>query len=339
METRVAEFSQLVGLFYEGISDATLWRQFLQEVCHRFDCDKATLVFHDPENRQPTIVTSIGASEAARAFEADYGKRNDWGMMGLRLALRDGFWGSLNQLTQHPGSLDTDYYREFLQPQDIFHAALGIVRNESRHLTSLSIMRPKSAGLLGEDLADFIRLLGPHLKRAFQIQKKLATLRTASESPKTALDHWDTGVIAVDRNGRVLMVNSAAERILKSGRAVMVSRYRLVAINHSQQDQLERLIKAAAMTGAGLGTASGGAILLLGKDSNPISVVATHRSESNACLPRDLATWPIWANTSRMPIGCFIVRGGRASECRRADAYHCRYCTVHAETRFSQNLD
>jgi DNA-binding CsgD family transcriptional regulator len=136
-------------------------------------------------------------------------------------------------------------------------------------------MRPKSAGLLGEDLADFIRLLGPHLKRAFQIQKKLATLRTASESPKTALDHWDTGVIAVDRSRRVLMVNSAAERILKSGRAVTVSRYRLVAINHSQQDQLERLIKAAAMTGAGLGTASGGAILLLGKDSNPISVVAT----------------------------------------------------------------
>jgi hypothetical protein len=74
MGIRLAEFSELLALFYEGLADAGVWRRFLEELCRRLDCDKAGLVCarHDSN---PVMTVSVGLSEEfVKALNTYYGK-------------------------------------------------------------------------------------------------------------------------------------------------------------------------------------------------------------------------------------------------------------------------
>ncbi len=276
MALKLPEFSELLGLFYEGLVDPERWEEFLQKSCVYLSCEKAAFSFHDVQNKRPKVGVSIGlTSREVQEFESYYGSRNPAAAEATASALQWGSWHGVNQLTQHPDYLDSEYYQDFLRPHGLFHSAIGIVSIDSRYLTSLQVVRPRSAGPVGEDASQFIKLLTPHIARSFQIQTKLESLKAAAESINAALDRWETGVIALDRHAHVVSMNWAAEKIIKQSDWLMVSHAKLKAVDNEQQTIVEKLIGEAVKAAAGLGTAGMGAIQLRNRGGQPIFVVIT----------------------------------------------------------------
>jgi len=119
-------------------------------------------------------------------------------------------------------------------------------------------------------------LLVPHLKRAFEIHKRLETLRASSEGAQAALDRMETGLVAVDGKGRAVLMNERAEALVRKQRGITACQGRLTATDSSQASRLERLVSEAANTGAGRGTGSGGAMTIQGdEDSQPLFITVT----------------------------------------------------------------
>jgi DNA-binding CsgD family transcriptional regulator len=271
---RLPEFAELLGLFFEGLVDARRWEDFLNQSCARLNCESGGLSFHDLQNKKPRVGASVGLTGRQIAdYESYYGSLNPIAPVATASARRVGFSYSVNHLTLHREFLQSEYYQDFLRPHRIFHSAMGTAVIESRYVASLNVARSRTSGPLGKDAAQFIQLISPQIARAFRIQTALDSARAAAEVSSVALDRWDTGVIAIDRDAHVIRMNSAAEKILKTSRSLTISNDKLVAVESGQQTIVERLISGAIGASSGRATEGGGAIQLRGRDGAPISVV------------------------------------------------------------------
>jgi len=144
----------------------------------------------------------------------------------------------------------------------VYHAVVGGATSDQQTVTSLSAMRSQSAGPLGQEAVDPMRHLTPHLKRAFQVYKKLENLQASAEGANTTLERLEIAVIELSGDGSVAGMNRRAEALIQRNDCLTLSQGRLAATNSSDAEQLEKLTRAAALTGAGLGSSTGGAMLL-----------------------------------------------------------------------------
>jgi len=74
-----------------------------------------------------------------------------------------------------------------------------------------------------------MRRLLPHLQRVLQVHSRNESLRGLCRAEEIALDSLDTGVVAVDEQGRILWANESADRVLEKGLGVSRRQGRLVA--------------------------------------------------------------------------------------------------------------
>jgi DNA-binding CsgD family transcriptional regulator len=269
MSIGLEAFSRLLGLLYEGIAFPERWSDFLTEISRQLGCDKAGVVFHDTGNQNPAVGFQAGfPKEVIREYDSYYGKRNLGARAIIQRALRSGSWcGSPRSLLEFKKVEKTEYY-DWQVRHGMVHSITAVVAHDRRAFTSLSLARPETAGPLGEDALELMRLLLPHLQRAFEIYRRLESLRASSEGAQAALDRLETGLVAVDGKGCAVLMNRRAETLVRKQRGITACQGKLAAADSSQSNRLQRLVSEAAMTGAGRGTGSGGAMTLHGDEAS-----------------------------------------------------------------------
>lgn len=269
-------FPDLLGLLYDGLICPARWNDFLAELFKQLESGSAAISFHDPENQTPTIGYSVGLyPEEMREWTESYGRKNPRAPEGLRTALRSGFWFSAKALPEVRASYEKSEYMEWLRRYDRYHAIVTAVACGSA-VTVLNFCRPQSAKPFHRSGQKLVRQLIPHLRRVLQVHSRNETLRSLTEAGKIALDTLDTGVVAIDGEGRIALSNEQAETVLEKGQGLTVRRGKLAARYSSEATRLERLVNAAVMTGRGRGTGNGGVMTIHGDaGSAPLSVIVT----------------------------------------------------------------
>ncbi|MCC6776415.1 MAG: hypothetical protein IT537_07225 [Hyphomicrobiales bacterium] len=95
------------------------------------------------------------------------------------------------------------------------------------------------------DIRLFKRLV-PHLERAVQINARIGSLEQHNAVTRAVLDGLGHGVVLLDRGGRAVLVNRAAEAILGAGDGIALAATGIVASRAQDDAALRRLIAAAA---------------------------------------------------------------------------------------------
>ncbi len=220
----------LAGGIYEAAIEPERWTDFLQEFARSVQ-GQGTLIFshnvetmeanteHDPSslsasvNFDPTFVHSLASY---------YNTVNVWAKNESVLKPGRPVTGSmLYPVRELP---KTEFYNEWLKPQDFFHALGGLVVQDGPWAIKFSSMRAQNAGDYTRDELRLYKELLPHLARATRIQRRLAFLQSLSTSSLSMLDTVPSAVFLMDASRRVLHVNSAAERELRLADPLSVSR-------------------------------------------------------------------------------------------------------------------
>lgn len=92
---------------------------------------------------------------------------------------------------------------------------------------------------------ELFQLLRPHVARALCLAEQLGTLEQAHQFELAILDTLPSAIFALDANGRILLMNAEAERLLREGDAFVVSRGRLRSGLAPQRTQFDCLLQAA----------------------------------------------------------------------------------------------
>ncbi len=235
---------KLVGMAYDAALDEQKWPSFLEAFASAAGGSSAILRLNDDLN--------ISAS-----FHASFGYETNWQSAYCNHFVKLDYYNHfMNQYA--PGRIfssdhhidktelgKTEYYNDYLRPQDKVHAFGTFLFKEGGNSLVFATQRGRRAGAFGGDEFRLMSILMPHLTRAVKVHRKISTLSLEKESALGVLDQLRMGVILTNSIGAPLFVNRAAEQMLIRGEGIGVFHNSLVLPTLQETARLHKLIADA----------------------------------------------------------------------------------------------
>jgi DNA-binding CsgD family transcriptional regulator/PAS domain-containing protein len=265
----------LVGKIYECAADPLGWDDFLRDLAHFARGSIAALAYNDSRRDQHVVSAQFGITpECQRLYHEHYGTLDEW-TRGAPGTAHTGWVGTGNMLVPDAVLAKSEFYNDFLRVVDGgFHQCAAVLSQEDDSWGTVTITRPRRSGPFGESQLRVLRLLLPHLQRAMQLHRKFVALRKHSNMLESSLDLVTTAIVFVDSTGHILLANRSAAALLQRCDGLLSTRDGLRTNSPRESAQLEKFIRAAALTGNGNGLSAGGAMHISRKSPRtPLAVL------------------------------------------------------------------
>ena len=234
---------------------------------------------HDSFPDQHILMLNAGMNPEALALYAErYWEQDIWAVRGIPQTERTGgeWFGPSEQLCSWGELMRTEFYNDFLAAKhDIGHAMFSVVSRERTRLTNLSVYRPPRREAFGAKEVEVLKLLTPHLRRAFRLHFEFCSLKDRKHSVDMLLDSLAQGVILLGSRGAVIHMNRSALQLCEVGDGLVAAGSGLAAESPIESAKLQALIGRAVSTSLGNGLSAGGALLISRKSGMPLNVVVS----------------------------------------------------------------
>ena len=102
----------------------------------------------------------------------------------------------------------TEYYNEYLKPRRLGHYATGMMLDRGPgRLVALSIADQRNDADRRARQFQLVKILGPHLMRAFRLHRAFAAQKATGEAAQAALDRWVHAALVFNSEGGIVSVN------------------------------------------------------------------------------------------------------------------------------------
>ncbi len=249
------KLSEIIGAIYDCVLVPDNWKIVLEVINHELGFVAATLGVSSWRPGMPVI------QQATVGFDADWVAALP--RYQVDMAER---WGGQERLTQYPldepivasqaigGWRDNAYYRDLLQPRGIIDTAMIIVAREAPLAGYVGFSRHRSAGEIGENELEGLRLLGPHFRRAVTISNLFDMKAIEAATFSTVLDGFAFGVVLVNPQLGIVHANAIASDMLASHDPVELQRGVLATREHAANAALQRAVRLASEDEAAMGS-------------------------------------------------------------------------------------
>lgn len=248
--------SMVIHLIYAAATDPSKWRTFLDRFATAVGAESVVIFMHD--FRDSTVVQQDGETalmEYVRfdpAFIASYGAHyahcNIWAQAENRMPAGQAITSEM--LVPFSALQRSEFYGDWLRPQDLAHALGGVVLKTGSQAIKFSAIRSRHAGMFDNNALRLYAALVPHLSQSFEIHKRFRALRAANAGQMHALDAMPMAVWMCDAGCKVLTANRTAHAMTDAHRGLRLDPSgRLRAQLPEDDDNLQRaLARAIGMT-------------------------------------------------------------------------------------------
>lgn len=243
--------SELIGLLYDAAADARLWTGIAARLATTFDSTSAVVKFHSPDGAVQVhdMTGNLVVPDPLQDWAEDWHRRDLW--VARTMAHGMGRIVTSEMLVTPEEQQKSAFYLEWLAQLDIHHLIGATFPTGDGAVGVLGIHRPIEASPYDDLDRRRAALLLPHLQRAVQLGRHLSKLSLTQAVALDALDHLDTGVMVLDRMGRILQANAAASALLGDSRVCGVRHGCFQLDDALLQARFTQLLRAALAAGAG----------------------------------------------------------------------------------------
>jgi DNA-binding CsgD family transcriptional regulator/PAS domain-containing protein len=246
-EFEPAFLTDLVGHIYEAAVDPEHWDTFLTVLERIYPGARVTLFGHENGRPSPGLTHYKNfAAEDLRAYVEHYVRNSPYIARGERLPV--GHASHYEVLVGDEELKRTEHYNEYVRPRRLGHYGTGVViERRPGRATALSLAdHENDAERRGRQL-QLIRILTPHLIRAFRLHRNVAAQRADGNAARAAFDCWAHAALVLDASGRVVVMNRTAERLLQRPHGLWLGRDgRLQSADDSKTRALDTAVKKCA---------------------------------------------------------------------------------------------
>jgi DNA-binding CsgD family transcriptional regulator/PAS domain-containing protein len=264
-------FSKVVESVYDCALDTDVWQTTIGMIANLCRSHYGFLGVIDLETGRYELTFHVGYDKRyQRLYEERYGTMNPY--LGRLQLLPVGTVATRSMLVDEPEFVRSQFYKDFVKPQKICDAIGFNVLKTGHRIALLVTHRLESQGRYGYAELNLLSLLAPHVCRSAAISHALDLQTIRSEALKMTLDALMSGVYLTDRHGRVVYMNPAAERQVKTSNALRIANNRLMPSDSAARLALTEAIAQATADEAA--TPSSGITLALPGGEN-MGLVAT----------------------------------------------------------------
>lgn len=276
--------TELVGHIYEAALDPQHWHEFLVELERIYPDSRVTLFGH--ENGRPCEALTVHRNFAADDLRAyvDYYVSNSPYVAAARTApVGKALYSEMMVGDQELKS--TEHYNDFVKPRRLGHYATGVlIERRLNGMTALSLADHKNdADRRGRQFR-LMELIAPHLKRAVRLHRFVAAEKMVADATQAAFDRWTHAAFVLNSAGRVVVMNQAAEMLLRRADGLWLGRDgQLRSIDEARTRDLDIAARKCAAV--------------------PVAIDAERRCEDldGIVLPRSSGAAPLRAMLSPLP--------------------------------------
>lgn len=149
---------------------------------------------------------------------------------------------------ERPGLRSNAYHHEWSLPQG-YRAKLGSLVLAEEGWRTVIVLPARDS--YSDDQVRAFKAISPHLRRAVQLNIRLARDGVGKEISTLLLEEMASGAMLVDGNCRLVFANAAAEALFQPGGGVELSDGRLFLSSSSANAALEKLVGGCARAGLG----------------------------------------------------------------------------------------
>lgn len=246
-----ALLDDLIGHLYDAALDARLWQGMAGRIAEAFDSTSAVVKFHcvvgDVELLERT--DNLAVAESQRQWAEEWHRRDLWVQRSVAHGMDKIVTDTMLVTTEE--QTKSGFYREWLGALDIFHMVGAAFTIGEGEVGVLGIHRPKTAPAYNDSDRQRAELLLPHLARAVQLSRQLTRASLAQMAALEALDRLDTGLLVLDRQGRVIHATAPAEEVLRGSSDLGVLYGRFYLRDPLLQDRFALALRDALSAAAG----------------------------------------------------------------------------------------
>jgi DNA-binding CsgD family transcriptional regulator len=279
------ELSVLLDLLYESAADQTRWPDFLLKLANTMKSRAAVLIVHDTECQHHSVNMSVGVDpDSTTLYQKYFGERDEWWRRGQHI-IRSGWVGTGDLLCPRPILRSSEFYNDFLRRFDTTQICAAGLDVRPGYSANISVVRSHRQSDFEEHDVALLHFLVPHLQRAVKLHDRFSLLNAKTQNAECTINSLGIGVIFVALSGRVLLTNSAADRVLSAADGLVLRKDRLSAQVSWESTEFCRLLHAACRTGAGRGFHPGGEMLISrGHSPHPLHVLISPFHSKNVLI-------------------------------------------------------
>lgn len=246
------DFDELVGLIYEAALEPEHWQAVLLQLSDLFNSAGTSMWVHDAEHignhphSNGQILRAVRFDSHSLASYANYYVQTNVWAQNEEQRQEGSLLTSSMQLADNLLP-KTEYYADWLRPQDLFYSIGAVVLKNGSLSVKLSALRSRRHGDYTEDdLGNFRRLL-PHIQRACKINQRLLNERLLAES-RTQLGNFaqeiaGLSMLGLSDGGQLLYANRCGEAAIRDGQWLTVQQGGLRAADGGKDAELQQALR------------------------------------------------------------------------------------------------
>lgn len=236
------ELSDTIGAIYDCALDPHQWPDTCRKIANLCESTAGGICVHDLRHTQNDQLFVFGYLQPFLAKLA-----RNYGQSPMAASDVVANIGDVKALSIENGDLhDSRFFREVLEPfglQDIIW--FPALRTGGR-MASMHASRSETAPPYREREIGLFKLLAPHVCRVLAISDALDIRALRSELLERTLDGLVSGVYLTARDGRVVYMNAAAERQVRTGNSIRIVNSRVSPADPATRAALSKAIDEAA---------------------------------------------------------------------------------------------
>lgn len=233
--------TDLVSDLYACLLDDDAELVALQAICTAVGADHASTVWRKPQRADAWITSHPLADEACHIF-AEVHLEQDYQRMAS--AVRSGTVVRMTSFLPREDILRHDVYERLLRPIDGGIAALANYPDgEGSVETAICISASRGIDFSDADLA-LLNLCLPHLVAITGIARRMRDLDGSRSMARDVFDLTGDGVVALDRNGRIVEANANADTLLVRGDRIRYGTGGIAAVDPDDDRRLRAAIRS-----------------------------------------------------------------------------------------------
>jgi DNA-binding CsgD family transcriptional regulator len=220
-------------------NEASSWQRAVSAFRDLFRAEAAAIVVHYFEHDRGRVTHAVGIEAAyTAAYENRYSHRNVW--FQEKDLFR--FPGTVNigsQLIADNQLRETDFYKDWLKPQNLRHHLFGVVERQGDTVVCLVLSRSDRNVPFVEDDAARLSAMLHAISCAWRLER-VARARTADAGAAwKVLNRLALGIVLLDDQAKVAALNLKALEILKRGDSLTLRNGQLTCRIAQENQQLK----------------------------------------------------------------------------------------------------
>jgi DNA-binding CsgD family transcriptional regulator/PAS domain-containing protein len=236
------ELSDTIGAIYDCALDPQQWPDTCRKIASLCESTAGGICIHDLRHTrndqlfvfgyQQLFLEKLGQNYAESPMAASDVVANVGDVKALSIENNDLY--------------DSRFFREVLKPFGLLDVVWFPALRTGGRMASLHVSRNDDASHYQQGEISLLKLLSPHVCRVLAISDALDIRALRSEILERTLDGLTSGVYLMARDGRVIYMNAAAERQVKTGNSIRLVNSRVSPADPATRAALSKAIDEAA---------------------------------------------------------------------------------------------